>query len=530
MTNQDFLLYILKISLLSGLFLGYYWIALRNKRFHYYNRFYLLASIVFSLLIPLLRFDWITTEQPVFMGSGASIDLIASASSKSPISSINISAISLIFIQVVSLLLILTICYKILKIYQIKKHSQITKLEGFDLMHTDEDSAPFSFLDNLFWKKSISMEDEGGRQIFKHELTHIQQKHTWDRLFTQLFCSIFWINPFYWLIQKELETIHEFIADEAAVANQDVESFAKMLLQAHYGNHFFETKHSFFYSSIKRRLTMLTTTTNTRFSYVRRVMLLPLLLIGISIFSVRVQAKEKIEKKMKAISATIFHEKIDTTKPPPPPSLNERIRTTNALVLVDGKEANKAELANTLKPKEVIDIKFLKAEEAIKNYGDKGKYGAIEITKGKVVAKNNETKQLEDAIIIYTPKHLQQSNPTNQSAQKETYDKVFTVAQEPASFPGGPGAWLKYLVQNLNRDKPVDKGAPPGKYRVDLSFIVDQEGDIKDVIAENNPGYFTKDEAIRVMLSSPKWIPAKQNGQAVVSKNKKTITFIISEE
>ena len=323
MTSQDFLLYMLKISLLSGLFLGYYWIALRNKRFHYYNRFYLLASIVFSLLIPLLRFDWITTEQPVFMGSGASIDLIATASSKSHTSSINISAISLIFIQVVSLLLLLTICYKIFKIYQIKKQSQITKLDGFDLMHTDEDSAPFSFLDNLFWKRSISIDDEGGKQIFKHELTHIQQKHTWDRLFTQLFCSIFWINPFYWLIQKELETIHEFIADEAAVANHDVESFAKMLLQAHYGNHFFETKHSFFYSSIKRRLTMLTTTTNTRFSYVRRVMLLPLLLIGISIFSVRVQAKEKIEKKMTAISETIFHEKIDTTKPPPP-SLKEK--------------------------------------------------------------------------------------------------------------------------------------------------------------------------------------------------------------
>lgn len=464
MTSQDFLLYILKISLLSGLFLGYYWIALRNKRFHYYNRFYLLASIVFSLLIPLLRFDWITTEQPVFMGSGVSIDLIATASSKSSTSSINISAISLFFIQAVSLLLILIICYKIFKIYQIKKHSQITKLEGFDLMHTDEDSAPFSFLDNLFWKRSISIDDEDGKQIFKHELTHIQQKHTWDRLFTQLFCSIFWINPFYWLIQKELETIHEFIADEAAVANHDVESFAKMLLQAHYGNHFFETKHSFFYSSIKRRLTMLTTTTNTRFSYVRRVMLLPLLLIGISIFSVRVQAKEKIEKKMNAISATIFHEKIDTTKPPPP-SL---------------KEKNK---------------------------------GKIDSTKMTIV-------EYKDVILdkIYI------------TSADVSVDKVFTVTQEPANFPGGQDAWLQYLQKNLDRDKPVQKGAGPGTYRVDLSFIVDQDGDIKDVVALNNPGFFTKDEAIRVMLSSPKWIPAKQNGRIVTSLVKKSITFKVSEE
>ncbi|OYU54255.1 MAG: hypothetical protein CFE25_16645 [Chitinophagaceae bacterium BSSC1] len=529
MTSQDFLLYMLKISLLSGLFLGYYWIALRNKRFHYYNRFYLLAALVFSLLIPLLRFDWITTEQPVFMGSGASIDLIATASSKSPTSSINISAISLIFIQVVSLLLILTICFKIFKIYQIKKHSQITKLDGFDLMHTDEDSAPFSFLDNLFWKRSISIDDEGGKQIFKHELTHIRQKHTWDRLFTQLFCSIFWINPFYWLIQKELETIHEFIADEAAVANHDVESFAKMLLQAHYGNHFFETKHSFFYSSIKRRLTMLTTTTNTRFSYVRRVMLLPLLLIGISIFSVRVQAKEKIEKKMNAISATIFHEKIDTTKLSPIAGGVKKVLelNKNALVMIDNKESN-MDSAKNINPKDISVFNFWKGENATKKYGNRGVFGAVEILRGNPITKIENIKT-DNLVIDTTPVVLVTKTMAPPSVEVP-YEKIFTVTQEPANFPGGQDAWLQYLQKNLDRDKPVQKGAGPGTYRVDLSFIVDQDGDIKDVVALNNPGFFTKDEAIRVMLSSPKWIPAKQNGRIVTSLVKKSITFKVSEE
>lgn len=501
MTSQDFLLYILKLSLLSGIFVGYYWLALRNKRFHHFNRFYLLASLLLSLLVPLIRFDWVSTESPVFIGSGESIDIILSPAAQVN-NGLGFEEICLLILSLVSILLIATIGFHIYKIYRIKKQSEISKLDGFDLMYTDEESAPFSFLDNLFWKRSISIEDEGGKQIFTHELTHIQQKHTWDRLFSQLCCSLFWINPFYWLIQKELETIHEFIADEAAIDNLDIESFAKMLLQAQYGNHFFETKHSFFYSSIKRRLTMLTTTNNTRFSYLRRVMLLPILLICISIFSVRIQAKEKIEKKMTAISESIFQKKIDTTKPPPPPpSLNERIRTTKAMVVVDGKEANKAELAKTLNPNEVIGVKNFNLQDATKKYGDKGKYGVIEITKEKAVSKN-----------------------------KESYEKVFSVVQEPASFPGGASAWVKYLEQNLNRDKPVMKGAPSGKYRVNLRFIVDQEGDIKDVVAENNPGYFTKDEAIRVMLSSPKWIPAKQNGHTVVSQNKMPITFVVSEE
>jgi protein TonB len=257
-------------------------------------------------------------------------------------------------------------------------------------------------------------------------------------------------------------------------------------------------------------------------------MLLPLLLISISIFSVRVHAKEKIETKMNDISESIFQKKIDTTKPPPPPpSLNERIRTTKAIVFVDGKEANKAELAKTLNPKEVTDIKSFKAEEAIKKYGDKGKYGAIEITKGKPVVKKKESESSNVKFVNGSKIILSDVSLTS---DKEKYDKVFTVAQEPSSFPGGLSEWVKYLEHNLNRDKPVLKGAPPGKYTVNLSFIVDKDGDIKDVEALNNPGYFTKDEAIRVMLSSPRWIPAKQNGQIVSSLKKQSITFLVSEE
>lgn len=528
MTSQDFLLYMLKISLLSGLFLGYYWIALRNKRFHYYNRFYLLVSIALSLIIPILKFDWTTNEKPVIMGSGASIESIISSTNQAT-NSINISQIILLFIQLVSCLFISIICYNIFKIYRIKKQSQITKLEGFDLMYTDEDSAPFSFLNNLFWKRSISIDDEGGKQIFKHELTHIQQKHTWDRLFAQISCSIFWINPFYWIIQKELETIHEFIADEAAVDSHDIESFAKMLLQAHYGNHFFETKHSFFYSSIKRRLTMLTTTTNTRFSYLRRVMLLPLLLIGISIFSIRVQAKEKIEKKMKAISETIFHEKIDSTKLSPIAGGVKKVLALNknALIIIDNKEAN-MDSAKKINPKEIAVFNFWQGKEATKKYGNRGVFGAFEIFRGNPITTIENIKRND--LLIDTAPSVPVTKSVASSPVDAPYEKIFTVTQEPASFPGGQDAWLQYLQKNLDRDKPVEKGAGPGTYRVDLSFIVDQDGDIKDVVALNNPGYFTKDEAIRVMLSSPKWNPAKQNGRIVTSMVKKSITFKVSEE
>jgi TonB-dependent SusC/RagA subfamily outer membrane receptor len=170
-------------------------------------------------------------------------------------------------------------------------------MEGFDFIETDLEEAPFSFFQNLFWKKSLSMDDETGRKIFQHELAHIQQWHSLDRLISQLICSIFWMNPFNWIIQKELQNIHEFIADRDAVGTDEVDAFAKMLLQSYYGNHFLNPTHSFYYSSIKRRIIMLTTSKSPKYAYARKVAVLPLIALTLAVFSLQVKAQEKKSKK-----------------------------------------------------------------------------------------------------------------------------------------------------------------------------------------------------------------------------------------
>ena len=110
------------------------------------------------------------------------------------------------------------------------------------------------------------------------------------------------------------------------------------------------------------------------------------------------------------------------------------------------------------------------------------------------------------------------------------YDKIFTVVQIPAEFPGGLPAWSKYLERNLNRDLPVNNGAPAGKYTVVVSFIVDKNGAISEVHAESDPGYGTSVEAVRVIQKGPSWKPAVQNGRNVIYRHKQSITFQVSEE
>jgi hypothetical protein len=268
------------------------------------------------LVIPLLNFHWFTFEKPAAKTTGEEILLmIAEPGVKSQVNNLIYSDWIFMFIIMIGISLLVLLVTSIVKIYRIKRNSPVRQYEGIEFIETDVENAPFSFLNNLFWKKGIQLNDENGQKIFKHELTHIKQKHSWDRLFCQIIGSILWINPFNWIIQKELQTIHEFIADEEAVGENNTEAFAKLLLETHYGTHFFNPIHPFNYSSIKRRLAMLTKSNKTEYSYLRRVMALPLILLALAIFSIKVNAVEKVERIGKQLENVYYENLSDTIKP-----------------------------------------------------------------------------------------------------------------------------------------------------------------------------------------------------------------------
>ena len=391
MTSQIILLYLLKTILVSSIFVTYYWFALRNKKFHYYNRFYLLTASVISLIIPLLNFNWFSIEEPVLYGSSEVLQFVLPLKTATTTTSYQYSwmdyALVISFLVTTALVIILFI--QIMKIQILKKKSDVTPMDGFDFINTKEENAPFSFLNNLFWKESISLQDEGGQQIFKHEITHIQQRHTWDRIYCQIVASLFWMNPINWIIQKELMTIHEFIADEEAVGNENVEIFAKMLLQTHYGNHFLNPTHQFFYSSIKRRIIMLSTSKHINYSYARRLMVLPILVIAVGLVSIKVHATERIANKVASLKAVVFQVITDTVKPTEKLKLKSIIDTTNfqadtivikddikqALIIIDGNTVSWEQMKD-LKPNDINAINILKGEKATE-YGMAGKNGVI---------------------------------------------------------------------------------------------------------------------------------------------------------
>lgn len=289
-----------------------------------------------SLVIPFFKLSMfsITEEQ----AAGAKQVLIyLTQIPRSPVQEQNI-AWEIIVMSTISSLFVCYLVYSVLRIFRLKAMHTKKQMGEFTFIETDLDEAPFSFFSNLFWKKSISMEDESGRKILKHELAHIREKHSWDRLFSQIICSVFWMNPFNWFIQKELQNIHEFIADRNAVGAGDVDAFAKMLLQTYYSNHFLNPSHSFYYSSIKRRIIMLTTSQTPKYAYLRKVAVLPMLAFILAIFSIQLSAQKPKPKKKAEVQYTVTMRPDSTTfsdpktgkkvfsvatkdmPPPPPPS------------------------------------------------------------------------------------------------------------------------------------------------------------------------------------------------------------------
>lgn len=296
--------------LVSAVMLAYYLLFLRDKTFHHYNRFYLLGTMVLSLFLPLLKVEYFTIE------TDSRILLLLNQfnqnSSQEVENSFNFWDFGALILGIVSFFLLAKLTLGLVKIHQLKKEFPKESIEGITFYNTNLHDAPFSFFRNLFWKKSILINSDLGKQILKHEMVHIEQKHSFDKLFVQIIQSLFWFNPIFYFIKKEITLIHEYLADIKAVKNADTRAFAQMLLASNFSGNVLPATSPFLSSNLKKRLKMLTQK-NTKYSYARRILALPIL-FGVS-FALLVNAKNiEIKKQNKAIEIAVQELKKDTVK------------------------------------------------------------------------------------------------------------------------------------------------------------------------------------------------------------------------
>lgn len=120
-------------------------------------------------------------------------------------------------------------------------------------------------------------------------------------------------------------------------------------------------------------------------------------------------------------------------------------------------------------------------------------------------------KAKEDIAAPEPPKHV----------VEET--KIFTVVEQMPMYPGGDGALMGYLRDNIHYPTVAAENGVQG--RVVVGFVVERDGSITDVKILRGVDPSLDREAMRVVKSMPRWNPGKQNGSAVRVQYRVPVSF-----
>lgn len=266
---ENIINYIVESSLCLGILTLFYYGYLRTQNMPRFNRWYLLASLIFTAVLPLLHFTINgqsgNSEQNVsyygFMLNAVTIYGTMVTQTIVPVVKEH-SGISWFYV-VGLLLLALRLVYALYRLGLLQRNTQRKKVGDIHVIMTQNVFQPFAFLNTVFVPKSF-WETDDSQSIIKHEAVHVKQKHTLDLILLELVLLVQWFNPFVWLLRKAISENHEFLADRAVLdGGVSVSDYQKTLLYQVMGTKF-DLGTGFSYSLTKKRFKMMKTQVNNK--------------------------------------------------------------------------------------------------------------------------------------------------------------------------------------------------------------------------------------------------------------------------
>ncbi len=228
MANIDIIAYLAKIIAIQGLFIAFYFGALRQSKSYASNRSYLLITLLASFAIPFIENPISNTAKPIVVIENTINQPISewliNVPSKVTESQDRPATINPKF----NLWQVLWWCYFGILVFflirslvhlflfsRIKMESELVTKHWYLLFKTNLPQ-PFSFMKNVFIPKSV-FGTNAYAPILAHECAHVRYWHSADRLLVDFLVSLFWFNPFVYLYRNALIEVHEFQADEAVL-------------------------------------------------------------------------------------------------------------------------------------------------------------------------------------------------------------------------------------------------------------------------------------------------------------------------
>jgi len=278
---NSFIQYLIESAVCLALFYAGYWLFLRKDTFFVLNRIYLVLSALSSLIIPLLNVPSpFRTEPAIVPGPIESAEIAVSFEPSS-----GQRDWFLIVYGIVAGLLLIRFLGGLFRLLWTVKRNGLKSHQGMRIVHLDSVCSPFSFFNIVFINRSV-LRERDFEQVLAHERLHVVQYHSIDNLILELVSILQWFNPFVWPYKKSLRETHEYLADNAVIAQgRSRASYQLLVLEQQVGGRLFEFTNNFKQSHIKRRITMMTKMESKNWARWKTMLIVPIALLLVLAFA-----------------------------------------------------------------------------------------------------------------------------------------------------------------------------------------------------------------------------------------------------
>ncbi len=500
----------------------------RNSNRLYFNRFFLLSSLLLALAMPFLGLlsgqeapQMVELKQNLFGGGTLLNEVIVTPEGQPILPEVTVTTdtqsrfsvwqviggIYLLGVGVMTLLFLI----KLGKLVVLIIRSPKRKMSGCTAVFTGREQGSFSFFRYAFFPNENVDPD-----IMRHELSHINHHHSWDILFAEVMMILQWFNPFIYLYKKELQSLHEYQADRDVVATGvDKRNYMMLILQQCTAVDFSGMSNNFSLILTKKRIKMITKNEKAKGLWWRLLATLPVLAI-LMIANTKVTAQEKTTESQRITVEMGQFEIYDDDGFPM--LLKDTIiyNEDGSYVKCETSDSDVLD-PNTGEPLKKMTITTHKADGSPANHmslhweiqGDTTLYTAepFSITEESLGILLGGLSALEDA-------------PSN--------DSIYQIVEEMPQFPGGEKAMMEYVAKNVKYPQEAKDKEIQG--RVFVGFIVEKDGSVNEVKVLRSIGGGCDEEAVRVVKAMPKWKPGKQKGEPVRVSYMLPINFKLNDD
>lgn len=398
---ESLLFYLLRASIVMAVFYGFYKLLFGRNTFHKSNRALLILIVVITSILPLFSFNLLSNinlpESEANLLDLSKLQIIEQVGNFEQKATFPWIPFLLILFVAVMLFTFIRYIIGINQIWKIIASSEKQFISNSEkqfisnnavLCITDKNISPFSWWTYIVISRKDYTQDNS-QTILSHEKAHVLMNHSMYMILFDLFTIIFWFNPFSWLLKREIQTVHEYMADEQVLNNGiDAKQYQYLLIRKSVGEHKFALANNFRERNLHKRITMMTKTKTSKRMKWNYAFALPVLFLSITALSAP-KLNAKVVASDPPVKIEIVGHNNDTTTIETDPQIKSETKgeikgiTTIAkngeskiLYIYDGVKMSNEEIGK-INPNNIADITVIKDKSAVEMYGKEGQDGVI---------------------------------------------------------------------------------------------------------------------------------------------------------